>query len=364
MKKQQKIDLIALEKLQLDGENPRLPSSYQGKTESEIIQWMLSDESIIELMLAIGQNGFFIGEALLVVKDGDNYTVVEGNRRLTSLKLLKNTNLATIHKQKIKQVLKEAIERPESIPCIVFEDRESIMKYLGYRHITGIKQWGMFSKARHLNSLLPTLKADNLKEQSIELAKAIGSRADYVKRMLVSYQIYTIIEDTGFYKISKLDASTFYFNYIADSLRYEHIRKFIAVDLDDAQLSELGLNANNLKILMHWFFEKNDQNRSRVLGDSDGLTKLNKVLSNPEITENFTSGMPLIDAVGLIKIDSGTFTQGLNKALQELKTTNSYMHKIELHDNTDIEILKEIVNMCKVIRGSIVNKPDDWSINN
>jgi hypothetical protein len=37
---------------------------------------MLEDESIIELMLAIGQHDFFIGEALLVVKNGDNFTVI------------------------------------------------------------------------------------------------------------------------------------------------------------------------------------------------------------------------------------------------------------------------------------------------
>jgi hypothetical protein len=34
-------------------------------------EWMLEDESIIELMLAIGQHDFFVGEALLVVKNGD-----------------------------------------------------------------------------------------------------------------------------------------------------------------------------------------------------------------------------------------------------------------------------------------------------
>ncbi len=364
MKKQQKIDFIALEKLQLDGENPRLPSSYQGKTEGEIIQWMLSDASIIELMLAIGQNGFFIGEALLVVKDGNNYTVVEGNRRLTSLKLLKNHNLATVHKQKIQQVLGETHERPKSIPCIVFESRESIMKYLGYRHITGIKQWGMLAKAKHLNSLLSTLETDNLKEQSIELAKAIGSRADYVKRMLVSYQIYTIIEDAGFYKIPKLNANTFYFNYIADSLRHEGIKKFIGVDLQDDKFSGSNLDIDNLKMLMHWFFEKNDQNISRVLGNSKDLTNLNNVLSDPEITRKFIDGMSLSDVVGLIEIDSGTFTHGLDKALKELRNANGYIDRIQAHSDRDQEILIDIVNVCKVIKGSIANKSDNWDIEN
>ncbi len=359
----QTIEFIALEKLQLDDKNPRLPSLYEGASEDKIIQWMLSDASIIELMLAIGQNDFFIGEALLVVKNGDDYTVVEGNRRLTSLKLLTNPNLAATHEQKIKQVLEETKERPKSIPCIVFPNRESIMKYLGYRHITGIKQWGMFAKAKHLNSLLPTLETTRLKEQSKELAKIIGSRSDYVKRMLVGYQIYTIIEDNGFYQIPKLDANTFYFNYIADSLKYEHIKQFISVNLEsDEPLN--AINLEKLNALMHWFFEKNDQNKSRVLGDSDGLTKLNKVLSSPEVTEKFIGGMPLSDAIGLIEIDSGTFTQGLDKALKELRNANGYIDRIQAHSDRDQEILIDIVNVCKVIKGSIANKSDNWDIEN
>jgi hypothetical protein len=42
-----------------------------------------------------------------VVKNGDNFTVVRGNRRLTSLKLLSNPSLATIRVNKVKQVFKE-----------------------------------------------------------------------------------------------------------------------------------------------------------------------------------------------------------------------------------------------------------------
>ena len=356
------IEFILLEELKLDGNNPRLPSGFKNATESEIIQWMLGDASIIELMLAIGQNDFFIGEALLVVKEDDNFVVVEGNRRLTSLKLLQNPSLASIHTTKIQQVLEETSKRPDSIPCIVFTNRELIMQYLGYRHITGIKPWGMFAKARHLNYLLTTLETTGLKNQSKELAKTIGSRSDYVIRMLVSYKIYEVIKDNDFYKIPKLNETTFYFNYIADSLRHEHIKKFIAVNLDNDAFLETDLNLENLKILIDLFFEKNDQNKSRVLGNSSGLTMLNKVLSNSEVTQKFIDGMPLSDAVDLIEVDSSTFTLGLRKALKELETTNSYMHKIQSHNDADIETLKEIVNICKVIKGSITNKTDYWSI--
>ncbi len=167
----QQIQHIKLDDLRLDNLNPRLPSNFHNKSENEIIKWMLEDESIIELMLAIGQHGFFIGEALLVIKDGDNYKVVEGNRRLTSLKLLSNPSLATIRKNTVKQVLAETTQRPDYIPCIVFSDKSDITQYLGYRHVTGIKSWSVASKAKYLYSLLNTLDSTGLKNQSKELAK-------------------------------------------------------------------------------------------------------------------------------------------------------------------------------------------------
>ncbi|MDQ7091494.1 MAG: hypothetical protein Q9M50_12825 [Methylococcales bacterium] len=54
----------------MDVENPRLPISFRKieRNKESIINWLLEDASIIELMLAIAQNDFFIGEALLAIE--------------------------------------------------------------------------------------------------------------------------------------------------------------------------------------------------------------------------------------------------------------------------------------------------------
>ncbi len=127
----QNIDFIDLENIKLDDKNPRLPSSFRKKKigKPEIVNWMLNDASIIELMLAIGQSGFFIGESLLVIPDDNEqgkYIVVEGNRRLTSVILLNDPSLATSQKIKIDKVLNETTERPKVLPCIIFKSREDI----------------------------------------------------------------------------------------------------------------------------------------------------------------------------------------------------------------------------------------------
>jgi len=361
---EQQIKFIQLEKLKLDNENPRLPSGFCNKSENDIVNWMLEDESIIELMLAIGQHGFFVGEALLVIKSRDNFMVVEGNRRLTSLKLLSDSSLATIRKSRVKQVLAETIERPISIPCIVFDDKKQIVQYLGYRHVTGIKSWSVASKAKYLHGLLSTLKSQELKEQSVELAKKIGSRSDYVKKLLVGYKIYEIINDNSFYKIPQLDETTFYFNYITASLQRTNIRKFIGINeiSDVNNLEDLEINTNNLQTLIDWFFRKNDQNKSRVLGDNNHLTKLDNILSNKEITSKFTEGLSLEESYDLTN-NSDSISQGLNKSLKELGKIREYNYELYDYDAEDIGTLKKIVGLCRDIN-SLVNskKEESWEL--
>jgi hypothetical protein len=358
------IEFIELNNLHLDFKNPRLPTTFanEGVEESDIIHWMLEDASIIELMLAIGQNGFFVGEALLVVKKDKGYVVIEGNRRLTSLKLLQTPSLASIHTKKIDKVLEETIERPTIIPCIVFDSREDIMQYLGFRHVTGIKSWGMLAKARYLYSLLPTLQSKTLSKQSRELAKKIGSKSDYVKRVLIGYEIYKIIKDNNFYQIPQLDETTLHFNYIADSLRHENIRNFINIDLDNENTID-EIEENHLSILIDLFFRKNEQHRSRVLGNSDNLIKLNQVLGNEEsLKALIKDAKSLNEAHGLVEMSSDTFYHQLQASLKDLKIAHSYIHKIKSHNSSDIETLKEIVSLCKIMRDTITNKTDEWDI--
>jgi hypothetical protein len=353
------IEYIKVDDLDFDFENPRLP--IQVKSKSEIIEWMLQDASILELMLAIGQSGFFVGEAILVVPQGRKYIVIEGNRRLTAVKLLNYPELATLHKRKVKEILKETQERPKEIPCLVFEKREEILKYLGYRHVTGVKSWGVLAKAKYLSQLREYYKNKSLHEQSRELAKEIGSKSNYVKRLLIGYEIYEIIEDNGFYKIPRLDKTTFHFNYIADFLNRGNINRFVGVDLDKENPLE-EVNEENLETLTRLFFEKNDQNRSRVLGNGDDLKKLNEVLGNKKATKHFLDGESLDDAFKSLEESESSFRNELYEAKNTLQNAQSYVHKIE-YDESLIENLKEIVEICKSLKNSLEDKKkDEWDI--
>jgi len=344
---------IHFSKLKLDSDNPRLPKSMHGKTEEEILTYMLLDASLIELMLAIGENDFFQGEQLFVVKDSDEkYKVIEGNRRLSAVMLLNNPQLAKVQKSKIDKVISEKEYTPKEIPCLIFPNEKKIHDYLGYRHITGIKEWKLLGKARYLSGLYEdTFSSTGIDQASREIAKMIGSKADYVKRIIVGFNIYKIIEDESFYKIRELDDTTFYFNYIADSLRQQNICRFLGVDIN-ADPVEKAVNKENLKEWIHWLFEKNDQNKTRLLGNSSDLNSLNKILGNDEATKAFIEkGWSLEKAKELTDDLDNQFQTLIKKASESLEEADRLVTRVNLYYEDAEDDLKDIrKRAAKVLR--------------
>ena len=115
-----------------------------------MLRYIARNTSITELMTAIAENGYFPGEPIIVVpREARGHSVVEGNRRLVALKLLSDPSLYPKN-TRVREIAENAKNRPDTVPCVIFDDRAKIVNYLGYRHITGVKQWEPLAKARYI----------------------------------------------------------------------------------------------------------------------------------------------------------------------------------------------------------------------
>lgn len=77
-------------------------------------------------------------------------------------------------KVSVKDIYDEANYHPKDIPCLVFNNENDIRRYLGFRHITGIKPWGLTEKSRYLHQLYSSLfDRKNIDTASKELAKKL-----------------------------------------------------------------------------------------------------------------------------------------------------------------------------------------------
>jgi hypothetical protein len=291
------IKYISVDKLKYDPKNPRLPATMvKGNNEKEVINWMLTDASIIELMGSIGEKGFHPAEPLLVVSDKNGkYLVIEGNRRLTAVKLLINPSLASKRTTSINQIVKESKYKPKELPVLEFDKREEILDYLGFKHITGVKPWSALAKAKYLRELQGDYKGLPIQEQYRKLAKAIGSRADYVEELLLMLDLYDKIQDKDYFDIEGLNEDTIDFGVYYNAIKYSNIAEFVGIDKESAKPTA-KIQIKKLEELVRWVSEKDLQNKTR-LGESRNLSKLNAVVSQPKALNLFRSGRSLEDAL-------------------------------------------------------------------
>lgn len=341
----EELKLVNINNINLDLENPRIPLSIRKKDiaksneeiNKDILEYLIKTGSLTELMLSIGENGFFSGEALLLIEDPDDtskYIVIEGNRRVSALKLLLNPKLATLSVNKINEAASLAENKPEEIPSIIFNSRDEILKYLGYRHITGIKNWKALEKARYMQTIYSSIKTPQVADDDIyqEIAKSIGSQRSYVKRILEAFELYSYIEKEDFFNISGLNDQNFYFVNLSDSLNKENIAKFLR---EDDENRNAIFNKKHLKEWTEWIFKENAEGATRLKGTSSDLRDLDLVLSNSEALKLFRAReASLSTAVFLSENSEIILAESLKNALTHL--TEAYRVLIKIEDYTKV----------------------------
>lgn len=349
---------VLIDNLVYDIENPRIPQSIKQEDEESVLEWMINKENVIDLMYSIGEKGFFPGEPLLVVKNSaGKYVTVEGNRRYTATYLLQYPEKAPVRKVTIQEIADNANHRPEKLPVVVFNSREDIVDYLGYRHITGVEPWDALSKARYLKLLFDRL-GDGMSaaEKYRALARQIGSRPSYVRQLLVGGRLVNVIEGEDYFYIRDLSDQTFEFGSFYTAIVKPNIAQYIGLNIDEDD-PFVNLNREHLRDLVTWMFEKNSENQTRI-GESRNLNRLNKIL-DPRYSKAlmaFKSGTTLYAAADLTDEADEIVCKKISESLEAIKIAWSYFPSIKEFDSIDQEQLKDINKTAAAFYKALVAK--------
>jgi hypothetical protein len=285
---------ISLSELHFDPENPRLPFRLQHADEEDVFEFLLLECNLIELMLSIGQQGFFAGEPLLVTpRVGGGYTVVEGNRRLGASKLLYDAITPAVMPNQVQQARETASHRPNKLPALVFAKRDEILSYLGYRHITGIKEWDALAKARYLKQL--RLRYDQSDpEAHRKLAREIGSKAPSVAKLLTGLRLVESARDSGLLRRLNLREDDIPFSLLTTGIGYENICKFIGLE-GPSDVDAANLHSTEFEEFFTWVFDRAHGSKT-VLGESRNLDKLAKIVGSDRALASFRQSQNLEQA--------------------------------------------------------------------
>lgn len=344
--------LVDYQLLKYDELNPRLPKKICGSDDEAVIDYMVKSGNILELMKSIAETGYSEAEPLLVVFDGTDkkYIVVEGNRRLTAIKLLNHPQLAKVRISSINSIVAEANQIPQNIPVIVYDTRESVLDYLGYRHITGVKEWGALEKARYLEQLYSIhCNNENIDRIYTILAKMIGSRSDYVRKLHQALYLYNKANDEAYYG-ANVSEDKISFSWITTAIGYDEIVAFLGIGNFSNNILE-GLNEENFKKLFIWMFDQDE----RIIKDSRQISDLSKIVSEKAALKKLEAGCSVDEAILYTSAPGKAFLDMLDYAKKYLRQARDTIEQLPEEPSGSQDVLNEIEKILKTIRGGLEN---------
>jgi hypothetical protein len=346
---------IEVELLDFDPENPRFPPEIASGPIEQLVERFVRDERLLEIVTSIADQGYFEGEPLLVTKNNGRFHVIEGNRRLAALKLLNRQVDVPEGRPSIDEVVENAKNRPQEVPCLVFSESPQVLRYLGFRHITGIKSWSSLQKARYLKRLKTTFYQEMTgKDLLVRLAREIGSRSDYVGQMLASLNVYEHAEKQGFYKVKGLNPEEIDFSVLGTALSYSSIAEFTGLD-GRQDMEGVNLSDENLKNLLSWMFVARSNQKS-ILGDSRNLKKLAAVVESKDAINILVKEGNLDSAYQLSKGPAQALNLALKNIEKRLKDAWDWMPLIDSPEPGDDERADGIRKLAHQLRDAIRSK--------
>ena len=173
----------------LDPENPRLPDGTS--SDKEAINRLIAEGEA--QMLALARDLVEMGEANpaelpIVIKEGQKYLVLEGNRRFAALKLLSDPKLAdrSDHQSAFERIRAKG-KSPATIYCAVVDNREQADHWIMLRHTganngVSTKRWSAEQTATHRRRMSASVDTGTLRSIAIadELTEAYQTDDDLV----------------------------------------------------------------------------------------------------------------------------------------------------------------------------------------
>lgn len=321
--------------LLLDSENPRIPKEKQSLSQDDLTLFIAKEYNAIAVARSIASHQYFPSEPLIAIKaKGGKFIVLEGNRRLAALRLLRDSSLrGKLSNQKEWDEIKTA-NVPDEVPVLEVSTRREVAPIIGYRHISGIQQWDSYSKARYIASQVKG--GLDFEKTALE----VGEKESEVRSNYRNYQIAEQITKSG---VSKAESDDLVNNFgiFTRAMQSKDLRDFIGAPAPEQVSTKKAPIPTSkkavLKELTGYLFGP-----KRVLEDSRDITKLGKVIASEDGLKALRSERNLelahVASGGLLE----RLTTYLETAGRNLRAAKKDLPKYK--NNTDV---KELLKNCR-----------------
>ncbi len=332
---------IKLEQVYLDPNNPRfgldkhIPDSRidEESVQQHARETIERDIKIDDLKASILRYGFVPTDPVVVRAFAkDKYVVLEGNRRITTLK-----KLVEAHDKGETHLDRAVLDSMKQFFAFVYEGNNADIVWLvqGLRHMSGIKEWPPLQQAAFIAKI-----EDQIRNKPREgrgrapglpsVAKAAGVSTTAAGRLLRSHHAFKAARDDDEY---------------GESIGNDKFSIF----------SEAVFRIDSLKTWLSWITPKEDETEPKIGRAVDVRDVLPSIISDQDLLARFETGSLDIDEArveigikrkGGREIDLEFVKQQLNKLLDSLDTLPVPRIKRE-------ERVEEFHAMLEKLEGSI-----------
>ena len=297
---------INVELLHFDISNPRFTPDKQpdDNTDAAVINKLANSADLAELVQSISASGYINIEPLIVVVRDDKLVVLEGNRRLAALKVLRDPNLATGAKLSVPEFSQNVRNTLDSILVYRVAEEDDARELIGFKHINGPQSWDAYAKAKYAVSWLDDQQGRGDEALSLlDIANRMGDKHATIHRMVTAYYVLQQAEETELYDVEDRYKKSFSFSHLYTGLSYAEFTDYLGmkrpVRSNDPERTPIREEFFvNLRQLLIWLYGSKDLDQAPVIRSKNpDLGTLKDILTSPAATRELAESSSLGNAM-------------------------------------------------------------------
>ena len=353
-----RVTRVPITKLRLDRANPRLVGQGGGHSEEAIIARLYRTAELDELLESISTNGYLDIEPLVVTGDSDGTLVVlEGNRRLATLRLLSDPALvgSIRRREHVEIPVPDATSVASTLTHVsVYEvdSRAAARTFIGFKHINGPAKWNAYAKAK--------FAAEWHKSGVVlpKIARAIGDRHDTIKRMV--FAIY-VLEQADF-QVNDVAAPKFNFSHLYTALARSQYMTFLNIETSwtryDPEPNPVPPDhLAQLREVLMWIYGSRSESIPPVVRvQNPDIKRLGEVLASTEAIHILRIDASLDSAYAATEPVDARFTSSLFKARDNIRTVAGTLRAYDGRDESLVNVAQDVSETAGAVHMSMQRK--------
>ena len=364
------ITKVAVARLRLDRLNPRLIGEDDRASDEAIVARLYRAADLDELLQSITANGYMDIEPLVVMDDPEarngELIVLEGNRRLAALRLLREPDLArSIAASEGLRIAIPPIADPlratlDEVSVYPVANRERARSFIGFKHINGPAKWDAYAKAR--------FAAEWYKEERSEgvdlavIARAIGDKHDTIKRMVSAIYVLDQAKNEGLFDIEDRHTRKFNFSHLYTALSRSQYMEYLGLgaawarhDPEPNQVPRERLE--ELRKVLVWIYgSREDGVQPVVQSQNPDIKRLGEVLAHAQGRHLLETTRNLDAAHASTEPVDRQFTASLIRARDNIRGAAGSLRAYDGRDQSLLDIAEDVKESAEAVHARMLKK--------